>query len=148
MAAEDQRQLRLGRGEPGVHANADRLARSHADARGSFEEDLRAGLSIDVGVHALAATMLGVAEAGAHLVGAAAGPHFGGVDRQDRLERLGVAAGQRAGQLVQGSRFGFRTADQLAHGVIGDRPRRIAFEDGGRGCVSESNLSQMHEIVL
>src|SRR6266404_276947 len=92
--------------------------------------------------------VLGVAKAGAHLVGAAASPHFGRVDRQQRLGRLGMAAGQRRRQFLQRDRLGVRPPDQVANRVIGDGPRRFPFKDGCGDRGSKSNLSQAHEIVL
>jgi len=61
-AARIQRQFRLGRGEFGVHANADRLPWPDAHPRRALKENLRPRLAIDVSVHALACAMLGVAK--------------------------------------------------------------------------------------
>src|SRR6266849_4754660 len=122
MAAQNQSQLRLGRREPGIDAYADRLTGAHADPRRPLEKNLRAGLPVYVGVHALTRAVLGVAEAGAHLIGAAAGPNLSRMNWRQRLGGLVVTARHTRCQFRQRNRFSFRSPDQVEYRVIGNRP--------------------------
>src|ERR1035437_6731117 len=78
--AKHDREFGLGRGETGIGADADGLAGADAMAGRALEEDLRARFAVDVGVHAFAGAVLGIAEGGAGFVSAAAAPNLGRMD--------------------------------------------------------------------
>ena len=148
LAAQHHRQFRLRRGEFGIGADADRLARAHADARRAFEEDLRPRLAVHVSVHAFARAVLGIAEAGAGLVGAAAGPDFRRM-RSESAARRGSPwrlACVRASS-VSGIASASDALNQAGHRVAGNRPRHSAFEDGGGDAAVPSDLSESHDRI-
>ncbi len=116
-----EREFRLRRGEFGIGADADGLAGADADARRPFEEDLRAVLSVDMGVHAFAGAVFGIAEGRAGFIGAAAAPHFARMNGADGNGWL--VAGREASWSAScgsGIAFGFGAADQVREGVSGD----------------------------
>ncbi|MGC4053673.1 MAG: hypothetical protein QM757_31175 [Paludibaculum sp.] len=86
------------------------------------------GAGEDVAVKTLSRIVLGVAEAGAHFVGAAAGPDFARFHRDGRLNVFGRPHRVAAGQFRQGSAIAFRPLYQFAQRVARNRACQTTFE--------------------
>ena len=88
--------------------------------------------------------MLGVAKAGAGFVGAAAGPDFHRINRDERRGGLAVTASKCGRQRRKSDRFRFRVTDQFEQRMGGNGAGDIALEDCGHGAAVVFDLSESH----
>jgi hypothetical protein len=144
LGAEQDGEFGFGGGEGGVLADADLVVGSDADAGVAFEEDFGARGGEDVFVEALARAVFGVAEGGAHFVGAAAGPDLAGADGHDGGEAGGAFGAALGDEIGEVGVFALALLDQFEHGVAGDGPGLTIFKEGRGDAPVPIDLSNFH----
>ncbi len=92
--------------------------------------------------------MFGIAEAGAHLIGAAAGPDFAGMDGDNGRRLFEVGSGAAGGEQAEVDSLLFGTFDETLHGVTRNGPRAVFVEDGGGDLFVPAYLSEFHPVCL